>query len=339
MTKGPGRFEYWLVKLDEQLQQAFKNENPALYLYQNDARTKLFMLEGLSKLYAGMHNKKLFCKLEDQFKLLEDLIGAVDYYDCFAKDFLADPEMPATIRMATEQKRDEKLAEINAILKKKKWLTSDLERTKKIRKQLRKADWKKPQKETELVGEFYTCSIKKLEEFYAATGEKFTDLESQVHDIRRKLRWLSIYPQALQGAIQLADNNVPDEAVAKYLTPEVVNSPFNKLPAKGTNEVVFLLEKKYFFALSYMISALGKLKDAGLRIIATAEAVQSTQFLPPDMAMKRAFELNKTGDKGLENIMIRAKELCAQYFENRLLEKIIATTAVQDDNTIKDKEI
>ena len=330
MTKGPGRFEFWLVKLEEQLLQALKNENPALFLYQNDARTKLFMLEGLSRLYAGLHNKKLFCKLEKQFKSLEDLLGTVDYYDAFAKDFLADPEMPLTVRMAMEQRRDEKLAEINTILKKKRWLTRDLKRTKKIRKKLLKADWKKPQKETELFGEFYAGSVKKIDAFYAATGDQFTNLESQVHDLRRKLRWLSIYPQALQGAIQLADNNTTDEATAKYLTPEIVNSPFNKLPAQGSNESVFLLEKKYFLALSYMISALGKLKDAGLRIIATAEGIQITQFVPPDIAMNRAFELNKTDNKGLENIMARAKELCRPYFENRLLEKIIAAAGEKE---------
>ena len=154
MTRGPGRFEYWLVKLEAQLQQSFKNENPALFLYQNDARTKLFMLEGLSKLYAGLHNKKLFDKLEKQFKVLEDLMGAVDYYDSFAKDFFTDPEMPLTVRMAMEYRRDEKLSEINLLLKKKDWLTRGMKRTKKIRKKLLKADWKKPQKEMELIAQF-----------------------------------------------------------------------------------------------------------------------------------------------------------------------------------------
>ena len=60
MILGPQRFEYFLMKLEELLAQAAATKNPALFLYQNDARTKLFMLEGLSKLYAGMHNKKKF---------------------------------------------------------------------------------------------------------------------------------------------------------------------------------------------------------------------------------------------------------------------------------------
>ena len=115
MTKGPGRFEYYLIQLDTLLQQSRQEENPALFLYQHDARTKLFMLEGLSRLYSGLHDKKLFGKLEDSFKLLEDLLGSVDYYDAFARDFLADPEMPSTIRMAMEQRRDEKLAGMNVV--------------------------------------------------------------------------------------------------------------------------------------------------------------------------------------------------------------------------------
>jgi hypothetical protein len=132
MTHGPGRFEYWLIKLDELVLQAAVTENPGLFLYQNNARTPLFMLEGLSKLYAGLHNRKRFRELQGEFKSLEDIFGDIDYYDAFSKDFFADPEMPVTIRMYTEEKRDEKLAELNIILKKRKWLKAKDSRTKKI---------------------------------------------------------------------------------------------------------------------------------------------------------------------------------------------------------------
>ena len=199
MTKGPGRFEYYLIQLDDLLMKASRSENPALFLYQNDARTKLFMLEGLCRVYAGMHDKKIFTKLLDDFKLLEDTLGQVDYYDGFAKDFLADPEMPVTIRMFLEQRRDETLAKMNIILLKKKWINHDPFRTKKIRKRLKKADWKEPEKEIDLLEKFYRKTIESVKEFHEKTKTGFTDLESQVHSMRRKLRWLSIYPQALQG--------------------------------------------------------------------------------------------------------------------------------------------
>ena len=46
----------------------------------------LFMLEGLAKLYAEIHNKKKFTKLKVHFKLVEDALGAIDYYDAFANE-------------------------------------------------------------------------------------------------------------------------------------------------------------------------------------------------------------------------------------------------------------
>ena len=131
MIQGPGRFEYYLIQLEELLVKASATQNPALFLYKNDARTKLFMLEGLSKLYAGLHNKKKFLYAMEYFKDLEDMFGAVDYYDGFAKDFLEDPIMPSTIRLFVEARREQNLKEINEVLIKKKWTSADLYRTKK----------------------------------------------------------------------------------------------------------------------------------------------------------------------------------------------------------------
>ncbi|MEI9933334.1 MAG: hypothetical protein WDM71_00395 [Ferruginibacter sp.] len=58
--KGPERFEHFLKQLEELLKKASRQKNPALWLYKNDARTVLFMLEGLAKMYTSLHNKKSF---------------------------------------------------------------------------------------------------------------------------------------------------------------------------------------------------------------------------------------------------------------------------------------
>jgi len=324
MKKGLGRFEYYLIQLDDLLLAASRTEDPAKYLYVNNARTVLFMLEGLSKVYSCLHNRKKFEKLENQFKKLEDLLGAVDYSDCFAKEFQADPAIPSGIRLYLEDQRDQKLAELNKVLVKKEWINHDPLRTKKIRRKLKEMDWESGKKEVEKIADFYKDSIKEIKEFYKSTGEAFTDLENQVHSMRRKLRWLSIYPQALQGNIQLAENKEDDDkAVEKYMTPEIVNSPFNKMPNAGTNEFFVLLEKSYFFALSWMIAELGKLKDQGLKVMATTEAVQATEFVVDNIALHRAYELNKMNDGELKNIMSKAKEICSLYFDEKNLDKLI----------------
>lgn len=323
MTQGLGRFEYYLIQLEELLLQSSKTDNPALYLYKNDARTKAFMLEGLSKLYAGLHNEKRFDYAKLYFKSLEDSLGDIDHYDAYAEQFLADPEMLTTIRMFMEQKRDEKLLELNTLLIKKRWINSDSSRTKKIRKKLKKADWLEPEKEASEIYNFYKKAIKDIKEFYEQTGNEFTDIELQVHELRRKLRWLSIYPQCLQGKIQFVDNCENDEATTKYLTDNIVNSPYNIMPAVGNNKAIIEFEKKYFLALSYVIYELGNLKDDGLKVMATAEAIAATQFVDDETALQRAYPLNKMSNEAVKEIMAKAKDLSVPFFEEDNLGKMI----------------
>jgi hypothetical protein len=323
MTKGLGTFEFYLIQLDDLLLKASRTNNAALFLYQNDARTKVFMLEGLAKLYAGMHNEKKFLKIKARFKEIEDLIGAIDYYDNFAKDFLKDKSMPSSNTKFLEKKKEEKLNELNTLLLKRKWVNHEPLRSIKIRKKLKKMDWVSAEKEVELIKKFYLKSIAGINKFYEETGASFINIEVQVHELRRKLRWLSIYPQALQGVIQLKDSKIKDEAVKKYLIPEIVNSPFNKMPAKGNNTSTLLLEKNYFLALSNMISALGKLKDKGLRVVATAETVKGAKPLTDAVALNKALQLNKMKADGLKIIMNNAKKLCVPFFKENNLEKII----------------
>ncbi|MEO6655229.1 MAG: hypothetical protein ABIO36_04035, partial [Pyrinomonadaceae bacterium] len=132
-------------------------------------------------------------------------------------------------------------------------------------------------------------------------------LESQVHELRRKLRWLSIYPQALQGCIQLTINASNDKNVAKYLTSEIVNSPFNKMPAPGTNRYLLMFNKYYFLALSWMIAELGKLKDQGLRIVVLNESGYDS----------------KSDQTVTAEILSQATDICRSYFSEKDLDKII----------------
>src|SRR5882757_1485380 len=97
MKNGLARFEYHLTQVETLLAKAAVQKNPALWLYKNNLRTPFFMLEALAKLYAGIHNKKKFTKLNEQFKLIEDTLGAIDYYDAFANEFKANKKIPADV--------------------------------------------------------------------------------------------------------------------------------------------------------------------------------------------------------------------------------------------------
>jgi hypothetical protein len=323
MTLGLDRFKHYLVQFDTLLLAASKTENPALYLYKNDGRTKVFMLQGLCKLYAGLHDEKKFLKLKERFKAIEDLLGGVDHYDAFAISFKADKKIPKEIIPFLEKKRKEKMDDLNWMLLKKKWINHDPLRSKKIYKKLENMNWLDAKKEKELITKFYLNAIADINKFYKETGATFTNIEEQIHELRRKIRWLSIYAQALQGAVQFSTKKIIDKKVDKYLTKEIVASPFNKMPAKGKNTDVILLEKKYFLAMSNVIAALGNVKDEGLKIFNTKEAIQATQAVSEDIALSNAYKLHKMNKDGLAVIMKKAKTICIPFFAERNLEKMM----------------
>ncbi len=307
MKNGPARFDFYLSQLEKLLLEAAKQENPALWLYQNNARTPLFMLEGLAKLYSGIHNPKKFEKIETHFKTLEDALGAIDYYDAFAKEMILDPEISAATIKFLQARTVEKTAFMNDLLTERKWIGENASRPQKIREKLGEADWLDEKSEITEIEKFYVANIGKIKKFAGQYRKGFTELESQVHEIRRKLRWLSIYPQALQGCLQLTENSVKDKNLEKYLTPEIVNSPFNKMPAVGANKYVLVFERDYFLALSWMIAALGKLKDEGLR----------------EYVLEEAGSAGASKSAQTAPILAKATEIAGRFFDEKILDKLI----------------
>ncbi len=328
MKYGLTRFENYLIQLETLLAKASKQKNPALWLYQNNTRTPLFMLEGLAKMYAGIHNKKKFAKIKEQFKFLEDALGVIDYYDAFAKQFAASKNIPAAITSYLQAQTREKIQRLNELLTEKGWLGDAADRLKKIRKQLAKADWLKPGAEMEEIAAFYGEAIYDIIAFTKQSKFHFTNVEADVHELRRKLRWLSIYPQALQGCIQLSkDKKAVSKSLKKYLTKDIVNSPFNKMPDAGSNKHFLLLNQNYFFALSWMIASLGRLKDNGLAVIAIKEALQQTNPLSDAAAYSKAYQILGKKQLKIPRLLKEADAVCKTFFAEHNLEYLVKGTA------------
>ncbi len=326
MKKGIQRFDFFLLQLETLMQKADKQKNPALFLYQNDARTPLFMLEGLAKLYAGVHNEKKFSKLKEHFKLLEDAIGAIDYYDAIVKNLSANKKIPKKVQQYLQAQTREKIQHLNELLTEKKWVDYNNERILKIREKLVKADWLNEEKDVAAIDKFYKKAISEIIEFTHSSAHHFDNMEEDVHELRRKLRWLSIYPQALQGCVQLTAAKEKPKHLAKYLSKEIVNSPFNKMPDAGDAKYFFLLNKNYFFALSWMIDALGKLKDEGLTIIAIKEALLQTEKLTEANAEKKAYQLLGNKQAKLPVLLKKAATISNIYFKENNLEYLVIGT-------------
>lgn len=328
MKNGQARFEYFFGQLQTLLTKAAKQKNPALWLYQQNARTPLFMLEGLAKMYSGIHNKKKFSKIKEHFKLLEDALGSIDYYDAFAKQFAANKNIPASITAYLQAQTREKIQQLNELLTEKGWLGENADRIAKIKKKLNEADWLKPAEEVTEMQEFYGEAVYEIIAFTRATKFHFDNVEADVHELRRKLRWLSIYPQALQGCIQLSKEKKPaSKTLAKYLVKDIVNSPFNKMPDAGSNTHFLLLNQNSFYALSWMIAELGRLKDSGLGIIAIKEALQQTAATSDEAAYKKAYQLLGNKQPKIQPLLDKAESICKSFFAEHHLEYLVKGTA------------
>jgi hypothetical protein len=281
------------------------------------------MLEGLAKLYAGMHNRKKFEKIKIQFKLLEDVFGAIDYYNVFAKEFAINKKIPVAVTAYMQAQAREKIQSLNELLIEKEWLGTNSKRINKIQKILNEADWLNAKEEIKEIDECYGRSIYEIVEFASATNFHYTNVESDVHELRRKLRWLSIYAQAMQGCIQLSKGSPISKHLKKYLTKKITGSPFNKLPDAGDNKYFLLLEENHFYALSWMIAEMGRLKDEGLRVIAIKEALQQSTSLTDAQAFAKAYAFTGRGQEKLNKILSEADKITKVFIDEQNLEHLV----------------
>ena len=321
MKQGKGRFDYQLNKVNSLFKESSNHENPALWLFLHDLRTPMFMLESLSKMYAQFHNKTFFTELNVRFKEVEDVLGAIDYYAAFLREFHADEQIPHSVKSYLEAKTREKIMSFNEILSINGW--SNGKTLRKINEGLLIAKWQNQEVEIANIEKYYHKQVKKINEFVEETTFKFTNVESEVHELRRKLRWLSIYPQALEGVIQLHEIKGNNGELKKYLTDEIVSSPFNKLPESQKVKHHLLLEKNQFLALSWIISELGKLKDKGLKITVLKDAFQEIAFLKDEEAMNEAYRVLGENYPKMETLLEQAGTVAGDFFHDKVLDKLI----------------
>jgi hypothetical protein len=95
------------------------------------------------------------------------------------------------------------------------------------------------------------------------------------------------------------------------------------MPEPGNIKTIVLLEKGYFYALSWMISELGNLKDNGLRIVALKEALQQLSTLNDEAAYKKIYRMLGNDQPSLPDLLAKASALCSTYFKEQNLEHLV----------------
>jgi len=324
MKKGLDRFIYYTNQIEQLLAESGKQKDPAIWLFSNDGRKYFFMLEALIRLYGRIHNAKKFIKMKEHIKLMEDGLGQIDYYNWLHLALTDKKDIPAEYTEYIKKQLIHKTNNLNELLTAGGWLSINNKRIVKITQKLKEADWLNLKEEIKAIKKVYKKSILSIQEFIIITNCHFENIETDVHELRRKLRWLSIYPQALQGAIQYSEKTSENPDLEKYLTPEIVKSPFNIMPAAIENTPLIMLDKKHFLALSWMIAKLGNLKDEGLLLTGLCEAITKNTSHPDEKALSEAYSLLGEKQRTIQEILVEAEQVTKMFFNDKILQSLIS---------------
>lgn len=280
-------FLHYSAQLQNLLSEAAKHQNPALWLHQHKVRTVLFMLEALTRIHQKAFNEKLFSKWYKRYKRLEDIFGKIDDHFVIMSKVNEGKNVPVTLLSYLSKQTDILLNDCNRLLNRKQWLNGrQFKFDKKIMEYTVLYD-------KEYAGELKKAiqdEIEEIKDFCEERDYTFTLIEDEVHEIRRKLRWLSMYGQALMGLIQLKKKKV-FKTKLNYLTQEILDSPYNLLPQKPEDGKVIFYDYHAFFALSYVIDALGKLKDSVLPVHMVSSVLVKTEHISLKAAEIKALKI------------------------------------------------
>lgn len=309
------------VKLQGLLAKASKQKNPSLWLHQNNVRTSFFMLEGLTRIHDMAFDEKIFTKWHKRFKKMEDAFGEIDHYMALEKEFKANKKIDKITVAYFTQKVKNKLEKLDSRLLKKEWLEGKLAEFNEGLNEYTVVYNKEYLNELKLA---IKADIESIHIFIQKTDYSFTQFEKQVHEVRRKLRWLGIYAQALNGLIQLKKTTKKSKYQINYFTKDILKSPYNKLSAKPKNVAFMEFDHDSFFALSWIINELGKLKDSGLRVMALTEAIVKTSDHNEQQAKEKAHALLGLDKDFEEKILKQVSETVKTFIlKDKILDSLV----------------
>lgn len=314
-------FLFYSHQLTQLFEKAQKQKNPALWLHQNNARSVLFMLEGLTRLHDRAFAEKLFGKWSKRFKKLEDVFGRID--DCLAleREFKANKKINKELVNQFAIAGSKYLEKCNKRLLDKNWMNHRLDL---FNEQLNmySVDYNK-----EYMQELKTGILEEIDSiviFLEKIDFRLTDMELHLHDLRRRLRWLSIYGQALNGLIQVKISKTKPKTNINYFTKEILHSPYNKLPQKPKNAAMIEFDSHAFFALSWIINELGKQKDLGLKIESLSKTIYVYEDLTKEQAQVKAEKLLGVKSTTHDDILKQATETIRIFVhKDKMLDKLV----------------
>ncbi len=242
------------------------------------ARTSCFQLEALLRLYADIHDRERLDAVRRDVKVLEDALGAVDIEaDLVARG--AERGLPAAVRERFALRHAEACGRLRGWAEARGWVAhaeadgTERLRASKLARKLRKVDWPGADDDAAALARALSEQLRSTH----AEIERLDlrELEDGVHEVRRRVRWFSIYMSALDGAVQLDTEAPAPSGWERYLTDEVRSSPFHRLPPALEGVRALRWPAPLCHALIWTIAELGRLKDRAQRTAGVQAALHA----------------------------------------------------------------
>ncbi|MBK7963919.1 MAG: hypothetical protein IPK10_00430 [Bacteroidetes bacterium] len=297
--------------------EAAKTDDPPLSFFKQNARNNFFDLEAAFRIFRKTHSEEVAAPLLEIYKSAEDALGKFDFVKESGSEILKTGNLSEEIKKTVLLQEKKAQIELKQFLLREKWLpdatekaTDHLDRMKNIL-EVDSSDFR-----NDFI-KFLKNSTSKIDAEYRK-GELDPHLiEEGIHEIRRKLRWISIYAKIAGGFIQTQSFKKVSQEYDKYLTPEVISSPFTKLPKCPKEVEPIFIKHENFLALSWMIQALGDLKDKGL-------ILENQKHLLGDQSTRKGDKKEESSSlNNLQEISEKALKICDQFFiKDNLLGRI-----------------
>lgn len=244
---------------------------PAFRCWKADVRTPAFFLEALARVFAKSGHKSQkddFEVLWMQFKVLEDALGRVDAWSVFHEKAEKKWRSRSAVVEVLREQCVHGIGQADAILREDGWLNEgEGNAFNYITQTLEGLDWPTPKEFKRTLLRFLVHLCRSLENRLVSGEFVLADLEQGVHEVRRRLRWISIYAAVFSGQIQLGSPRDGTSDLSRYARSDILSSRHIELPVPSRDVAKFFdpitVPHSEWVALSCVIQDLGVIKDRG----------------------------------------------------------------------------
>ncbi|MFN0189615.1 MAG: hypothetical protein ACKVQV_13015 [Bacteroidia bacterium] len=298
--------------------EAAKTEDPTLHFFKQNARNNFFDLEAAFRIFRKTHSKEVAELLYEIYKSAEDALGKYDFISSSSSKIASDTKLSEELKEKIIHQEKKARIELKQFLKRENWLPDATENVSKQAEQMKDILSTDSDDFRNDYIKFLSKTISKIDEEYRKGELDPHLLEEGIHEIRRKIRWISIYAKISGGFIQTQKSEKVNSEYKKYLTEEIISSPFIKLPPcpEGVEPITIRFEN--FAALSWMIQELGKLKDEGLNY------ENQVHLLGEEESTENKKKDSKKSPNTLARITEEGLKICDEFFiKDNLLHRLI----------------